>query len=209
MSSTGKTTAASVTPEAIKLLGGSLCLEFANSVDWTPAGAPKTPQTDALVTPSALARWGRRLGVLGGRRLPAVDQDELEAARALRLVVYRIFSAVAQERAPRAADLQCLAGVHAQAAGAGRLAAAEDGTWGLQWPRADAWAVRYAVAVDAMALLADPARLARVHRCPGPDCGWLFLDTSGRRRWCSMSTCGSRVKMRRLYERRREAERRK
>ena len=68
--------------------------------------------------------------------------------------------------------------------------------------------VRFAVAVDAMALLADPARLARVHRCPGPACGWLFLDTSGRRRWCSMSTCGSRVKMRRLYERRRQADRR-
>ena len=43
---------------------------------------------------------------------------------------------------------------------------------------------------------------------PGRRCGWLFLDTSGRRRWCSMTTCGSRVKMRRLYERRRQAERR-
>ena len=54
--------------------------------------------------------------------------------------------------------------------------------------------------------LADQERLARVRRCPGPSCGWLFLDTSGRRRWCSMSTCGSRVKMRRLYERRRAGE---
>ena len=27
-------------------------------------------------------------------------------------------------------------------------------------------------------------------------CGWLFLDSSrgGRRRWCSMSTCGNREK---------------
>ena len=56
--------------------------------------------------------------------------------------------------------------------------------------------------------LDDPERLARVHRCPGPACGWLFLDTSGRRRWCSMSTCGSRVKMRRLYARQRQADRR-
>jgi len=62
--------------------------------------------------------------------------------------------------------------------------------------------VRLAVAADAAALLADPARLARVRRCPGHDCGWLFLDLSGRRRWCSMDTCGSRAKMRRLYERR-------
>ncbi|MDR0358582.1 MAG: CGNR zinc finger domain-containing protein [bacterium] len=44
-----------------------------------------------------------------------------------------------------------------------------------------------------------------MRRCPGRGCGWLFLDASGRRRWCSMQTCGSRAKMRRLYERRRSA----
>ena len=89
------------------------------------------------------------------------------------------------------------------AAAAGALVAAGDGAWRLQWPAADPRRIRFAVAVDAVALLADEGRLARVRRCPGPSCGWLFLDTSGRRRWCSMTTCGSRVKMRRLYERRR------
>ncbi|MGH8826162.1 MAG: CGNR zinc finger domain-containing protein [Jiangellaceae bacterium] len=41
--------------------------------------------------------------------------------------------------------------------------------------------------------------LDRIGRCPG--CGCLFLDTSrnGRRRWCSMSTCGSRTKSARYY----------
>jgi predicted RNA-binding Zn ribbon-like protein len=65
--------------------------------------------------------------------------------------------------------------------------------------------VRYATAVDAIALLADPRRLPRLTRCPGHDCGWLFLDRTGRRRWCSMATCGSREKMRRLYARRKAA----
>jgi len=34
----------------------------------------------------------------------------------------------------------------------------------------------------------------RLSACPR--CGWLFLDTSrgGRRRWCSMQTCGNREK---------------
>jgi predicted RNA-binding Zn ribbon-like protein len=63
--------------------------------------------------------------------------------------------------------------------------------------------VRFAVAADAVALLGDAERLSRVRHCPGHDCGWLFLDTSGRRRWCSMETCGSRAKMKRLYERKR------
>ncbi|MGH3132366.1 MAG: CGNR zinc finger domain-containing protein [Gaiellaceae bacterium] len=50
----------------------------------------------------------------------------------------------------------------------------------------------------------------RVKECPGAgDCGWLFYDTSrnGTRRWCSMEGCGSRVKMRRQYARRRESHR--
>jgi predicted RNA-binding Zn ribbon-like protein len=197
---------AQVTPEAIQLWGGALSLDFANSVDWAPAGEPLAPSTDALVSPQDLARWGRRLGVVRGRRLPEVGDDELEAARALRLVVHRIFSALAQDRRPRRADLDALARDHAAAAGAARLAAAQDGALRLDWPVADPRRIRFAVAVDAMTLLADAERLARVRSCPGPQCGWLFLDTSGRRRWCSMTTCGSRVKMRRLYERRRAGE---
>nr|WP_250475193.1 CGNR zinc finger domain-containing protein [Caballeronia sp. GAFFF1] len=33
-------------------------------------------------------------------------------------------------------------------------------------------------------------------------CSWLFLDLSRSksRRWCSMATCGNRVKARRHYE---------
>ena len=73
----------------------------------------------------------------------------------------------------------------------------------LDWRDDEPRRVRYAVAADAITLLADPARIARLHRCPGRDCGWIFLDTSGRRRWCSMQTCGSREKMRRMYERKR------
>jgi predicted RNA-binding Zn ribbon-like protein len=33
--------------------------------------------------------------------------------------------------------------------------------------------------------------------CPGKDCGWLFLDVRGRRRWCTMAVCGNREKARR------------
>lgn len=36
----------------------------------------------------------------------------------------------------------------------------------------------------------------RLRRCEHPDCVMLFIDTSknGRRRWCSMETCGNREK---------------
>ena len=54
-------------------------------------------------------------------------------------------------------------------------------------------------------LLAGP-RLDRVRCCANPECGWLFLDDSraGKRRWCSMQSCGNRAKARRHYHRSRE-----
>ncbi|WP_181788744.1 CGNR zinc finger domain-containing protein, partial [Streptomyces phytophilus] len=48
-----------------------------------------------------------------------------------------------------------------------------------------------AVARSAADLLADPHRFT-VTACPSPDCGWLFLDAPGRRRWCSLGTCATR-----------------
>jgi predicted RNA-binding Zn ribbon-like protein len=187
-------------PETIHLFGGRLCLDFANSVDWSADGEPLGPETDALLEPGELAHWGRRVGVLDGE--PPIPPGELAAARTLRLALYDIFAAVGDGRAPAKDALARLAGDHAQAAAAAHLAE-RGGAWQLDWDPADPRRVRFAVAADAVALLADPDRLARVRRCPGRGCGWLFLDASGRRRWCSMQTCGSREKMRRLYERRR------
>ena len=49
---------------------------------------------------------------------------------------------------------------------------------------------------DVGRLLVDPAA-RHVRACPMPDCGWVFADPSGRRRWCSMAWCGNRSKVRR------------
>jgi predicted RNA-binding Zn ribbon-like protein len=48
--------------------------------------------------------------------------------------------------------------------------------------------------------LADRQHRRGVRECPGPNCGWLFLDTSkaGRRRWCSDESCGSRSRVKRF-----------
>jgi predicted RNA-binding Zn ribbon-like protein len=193
-----------VSPEEIQLWGGALCLDFVNSVDYD-AGDRPLPATEALHEPRDLARWARRLGVTRGPRLVRVDAAELAAALTLRAQLHAALAAIARgERLPAAA-LAHLARDHAEAAAAARLVA-RDGGWRPDWPASDPRRVRFAVATDAVALLADPARVERLRRCPGRDCGWLFLDTSGRRRWCSMGACGSREKMRRMYARRRAAE---
>jgi predicted RNA-binding Zn ribbon-like protein len=40
-----------------------------------------------------------------------------------------------------------------------------------------------------------------IRSCADAACGWLFLDPSGRRRWCEMAVCGNRAKARRYAER--------
>ncbi len=62
------------------------------------------------------------------------------------------------------------------------------------------------MALSATGLLTS-GELGRIKECPHEEggCGWLFYDASKNRsrRWCDMAGCGSRVKMRRMYARRR------
>ena len=131
-----------------------------------------------------------------------VTDDELSAALELRRAIYATFAAIARGTLPPPDAVETVRATNAAAAAASHLVARE-GAWTLEWAADDPRRVRFAVAADAVALMGDGHRLARVRRCPGRNCGWLFLDLSGRRRWCSMTTCGSREKMRRMYERRR------
>ena len=193
-----------VSPEAIHLWGGSLCLDLVNSVDYDARDRP-LPEHEALAAPADIARWARRLGVTRGRRLLRVDDAEHAAALALRASLYAALAAVARGDRPPPAALAHVAREHAEATAAARLVP-RDGAWRPEWAATDPRRVRFAVVTDAVALLADGERLGRLRRCPGRDCGWLFLDTSGRRRWCDMRACGSREKMRRMYARRRAAQ---
>lgn len=189
------------TPETIHLWGETLCLDYANSVDWSPEDEHADPeQTDVLRTEDMLGRWGRRLDLLRDDAEPT-SAAELRRARELRDAVYRLFSSIGREQEPATKDLDVVMSNYIEAVKHASLLAGED-VYKLNWLARGPRRIRYAVATDAIALLQDPSRLNRVSRCPGRDCGWLFLNTSGRRRWCSMSTCGSRDKMRRLHQRR-------
>ena len=189
------------TPETIHLWGETLCLDYANSVDWSPEDEHADPeQTDVLRTEDMLGRWGRRLDLLRDDAEPT-SAAELRRARELRDAVYRLFSSIGREQEPATKDLDVVMSNYIEAVKHASLLAGED-VYKLNWLARGPRRIRYAVATDAIALLQDPSRLKRVSRCPGRDCGWLFLNTSGRRRWCSMSTCGSRDKMRRLHQRR-------
>jgi predicted RNA-binding Zn ribbon-like protein len=184
-----------------RLVGGALCLDFANSVDWDSDGSERPAHADVLNEPVDLAAWGARLGLASATALPLVPGRELAAARALRRAIYELFAAVSSDRAPGDDSMARLEADYAEAVAAAQLAAS-DNAWRFDWPQDDPRRIRFAVAIDALDLLRDEEQLARVRICPGNNCGWLFVDTTGRRRWCAMEVCGSRAKMRRLYERR-------
>ena len=86
----------------------------------------------------------------------------------------------------------------------------QNGRWGLQFVAREGgldWLLA-AIARSAAELIAEGPS-ARLRVCSNPDCGLFFYDTSRtrRRRWCSMSRCGNRHKVR-AFSRRHSAGRR-
>jgi predicted RNA-binding Zn ribbon-like protein len=58
------------------------------------------------------------------------------------------------------------------------------------------------IARSAAELLASD-QVGYVRACASKTCEWMFLDESKnhRRRWCDMTKCGNRAKVRRFYKR--------
>src|SRR5436190_1359263 len=90
------------TPESINVWGGTLCLDFANTVGWDQDfGHVEPERTDVLVSGPWVARWARRIGIPGRGR---ISSAEVERVRELRLVIHRLFSMPA----PATRDLEAL-----------------------------------------------------------------------------------------------------
>ncbi|HEX6421804.1 MAG TPA: ABATE domain-containing protein [Acidimicrobiales bacterium] len=196
----------------LELVGNALCLDFANTLNVRPE-----PQHDYLATAGDLVDWAEHAGavdtpVAAGLRAHAeASAAVVRAAHRLREAVHATFSAVAAGRAPDDGDLAPLLAAYADAVARATLRRSGD-TFALAWlpgtgegegtGDAGLGALLHPVAASAVDLLRSPL-VTRVKECPG--CGWLFVDLSRNRarRWCSMQTCGSRDKMRRLYRRQR------
>lgn len=186
-------------------LGGNLCLDFVNTRDYFNCD----PCADGLVQYPFLLAWCRQSDLISDEdaarllahagQKPALAAEALDAAIKLRAALYLIFSAVATNTQPDEDDLSLLN--HALS-GRRRIVQATD--QGFEWVWAqplDLLHVVTPVAYEAAKLLTS-SQLEHVRQCP--NCGWLFIDTSRNhsRRWCSMDLCGSQVKSRRQYERR-------
>jgi predicted RNA-binding Zn ribbon-like protein len=61
------------------------------------------------------------------------------------------------------------------------------------------------LALEALHMLAAE-ETAQLQRCAAPDCRGLFLDPTGRRRWCPTGRCGVKLRVRAHRERARASE---
>lgn len=194
----------------LELLGGRVCLDFINSVDPRIGGQ----QHDYLASYADLAQWSAYAHLLTTGQLAALlraaEQHPRQAdavfarAIALRETLYRVFTALATRLPPAAADLAAVQSAYLDTMAQSHLLPTPDGyqwRWSEESHALDQ--MLWPIITSAVDLLTSP-EARRVKVCPGlGDCGWLFLDISksGRRRWCSMDSCGSRSKMRRYYAR--------
>jgi len=193
----------------LKLLGGRLCLDFANTADWHASDHP----VESLTSYSELVQWSNHAGILTkkqGKRLlkEAIHCSKdasivLKRAIDLREAIYRIFTAITHEKMPQKNDLAIFNTELSKAMARSEIIVDAD-KFGWNWTGSENELdqVLWPILHDAARLMTSKERF-RVGKCMDDRCGWLFLDTSRNRsrRWCSMKDCGNRAKARRHYKR--------
>ncbi len=182
-----------------RFLGGRACL------DLTATAGERGRRAEQLRTPQDLASW--LVGVGLADELPAASRQDLAHARTLREAVYQTITRRMAGQPPGPGDLAII-NDWAGRPPPRRWLEAEGGQLRARSDAATAAALVASVARDAVGLLGGPLA-HRIRECSAEDCALLFLDASraGRRRWCSMASCGARAKMA-AYRARRPAARR-
>lgn len=173
-------------------VGGHPALDLTNTVF---NRAHPVSDNELLKTPSDVVTWCESVGLF--EDAPAVSHgaaDGLVArVRSVREHAWAVFDAVSRGQGVPGAPLGALL----EQSGAGLRTGRLRGIDAERDHLAADWGAPGAIP-EALSLLAVHALFTlpagRVRACGR--CGWLFLDSSrgGRRRWCSMSTCGNREK---------------
>lgn len=192
------------------LVAGHLALDLVNTVtdrnaepvDWL-TGYPRLWQWASLTgefDPGALRALDRR-----SADAPDTAAAALHATRELREAVHDVTTAIIRHDAPPADGLRRIEQTWKDAVSVAELTlVAGSARLQLTVDRSGLAYLHHELALRSVELL-QTLPLARTRTCPGPRCGWLFIDHSrgGQRRWCDMATCGNAVKSTRHYQGRR------
>ncbi len=189
------------------MVGGSLCLDFANTVGSHSSDSPR----EDLLTYRDLLSWSRLAGILSkeeekalavmAQEKPGAAARALEKGRELREIIYRVFRSVAAGGS--AADLDAFNVFLKRAMARARMVRAGEGFEIAFDPGGTLDGMLAPIAWSAAELLRG-GEIGRVKACGNQTCGWLFVDRSKNRsrRWCEMSDCGNTAKARRFQQRR-------
>jgi predicted RNA-binding Zn ribbon-like protein len=199
------------TPEhisSLRIVGGNLALDFANTAEGTPEGEI---EREHLLGYEDLVFWGHRVGYLSaedgerllrkGRTRPTEADVVFARALEFRGHLYGLFRAVAGGDDPPADTVEALRLFESEAISRATIVPS-GGRFVWKWALGeDLSGVLWPVAHSATELLIS-GPLRRIKGCAG--CNWLFVDESKNRsrRWCSMEECGTHAKMRRYVARR-------
>ena len=188
-------------------IGGHIALDFTNTAEHRGSEQFR----DSLLAYHHWLTWCWRSDLLSNAdaetlyrvaaQRPHLAQQTHLRALELREAIYVVVSAVISGQDWQTIDLSTLNEVLRLGYHHRLLASAEAGfSWLWDGAPDDLERPLWVLALAAAELLTSE-QLPRVRQCP--NCGWLFIDTSrnGLRRWCSMDYCGSQVKSRRQYER--------
>lgn len=178
-----------------KLIGQSVCLDFANLVSYRGSSG----QHDWLTPESNLQAWQAEIG-----RVAAGQNCEHDSVVDLRETLARLFLAVADGAAPAQSDLDEVGARATEAWSRSRLRMSLQ-AMEAEW-ETEGLCLCDILALDAVRILTSSALLSRVRACD--ECRWVFLDTTRNRsrRWCDPADCGNRARQRRYHNNSRSAD---
>jgi predicted RNA-binding Zn ribbon-like protein len=199
---------------SLTLLGGHLALDFAN----TESGRNSSQHLNHLEKGADLVTWATHAKVitvdeeaLARSTLQthhALAHELLKQGHALRDIIYRINADIADGKQPNQDGVRNLAEHYRRLLGVAEFDFI-GGKYMWRWNvhRQLVAAILGPVALSALRLLTDQSPI-RIKQCGGNCCGWLFYDATknNSRRWCEMSVCGNRAKVRAIRARKQKLE---
>jgi predicted RNA-binding Zn ribbon-like protein len=177
------------------LVGEPLAVDLANTL-----AIQKGLQVDLLTAATAPSWWAAHEAELGAP--PEGGELDVGRLRELRDAVAQLFGAALAGTQPPSAAIDVVNAASASGATFPRLGwSGGEGALLESGARSDAMVTGLgAIAGSAIGLLTGEGA-DRLRRCEGPDCELLFVATNLRRRWCSPTRCGNRVRGARHYRR--------
>ena len=182
------------------LIGGRLCVDFANTVYPVNQGGTLRSWDDLVDFLEATGVIGaeRRTRLRNlGRSDPRGCAAACAQARELRNAIRCMLEAATVRKRAGARHVRVINRVLREDQGHEALTRGRAGWQLAHRPRHDCAVRALAVIARSAAELVAEGLPASVRKCANPKCVLYFYDSSpsGRRRWCCMSVCGNRMKV--------------